>query len=844
MESFEQAAKTLSALARTLRSTRHEKLDIFLVRAEKELKAASENDDMMWKHLCEAARTETKAEQRFRQTAALTLKARDRVKSVDSDSATSDQGTVSGNFKQSMGKALGNMFSVFPDGGDQAMQIFAPDARRAVAQSNLEEADQKEAKCRQLFQAASVSKSKALASYKAKAEGLVASYIKDDESGWSDVRAALESVVIEFEKFRNSRFDALAKQFPAVQQQVSERLRSDMQKWSERVKQRVTNKEVQARLCATDVGTGIPIEAVAEVALPLVLEKSDVLDDFLSSLNNLTDLSTAPSCLQQTSRSESTQNDFSEQSDATEKTLSRTPEAADSSIEVPDPRNLARSFTAPLDDSRAESASVMQKLPSLNEGHVLLNEDQTVRVSRNSSFGSAAPLPRSTNPESDVFLAHFWSDRVGNEPPPTVIESFSCAYWPQEGEGYLSPLLHGRIFATADAMYFVGWGGKKIELKWRDVVCVEKAKNLMGTIDNAIRVTFETAESNGAYFFGSFSFRENAFTLMDRLSSVAKSLKEIEQPPKACANVPNLQPVPPDEVLKRMDAVLSNIIEDISIRRFYEIIWSEGNRTEERPFYKPWLLLAAHEVHVGDWEFAENGVPDFVNKWCGEAYSQKRVVRFKFQRKTHLYIGPPVAVVIQTHHCRIEGDDKVVLAMTVEFEGIPYADTFAVEVRWVARREGSNNVKVDVGVFVDFRKSTFLKKQITAGTIAETKPVHVSLFDAAKRACVAASKGITGEIEEEKKEDLAQIEIEASVDVQKPTLFDKDTLRNLGTLFIAFLVLRWAGLFFSRWSRTDQVSADEVSRLYERIDDLEAELRGIREALEEVLTILRNRNEE
>ena len=43
--------------------------------------------------------------------------------------------------------------------------------------------------------------------------------------------------------------------------------------------------------------------------------------------------------------------------------------------------------------------------------------------------------------------------------------------------------------------------------------------------------------------------------------------------------------------------------------------------------------------------------------------------------------------------------------MTVEMDGIPYSDSFAVEVRWAARRIGESDIVVDAGVFVRFTKS-------------------------------------------------------------------------------------------------------------------------------------------
>jgi hypothetical protein len=44
--------------------------------------------------------------------------------------------------------------------------------------------------------------------------------------------------------------------------------------------------------------------------------------------------------------------------------------------------------------------------------------------------------------------------------------------------------------------------------------------------------------------------------------------------------------------------------------------------------------------------------------------------------------------------------------MTVEMDGIPYSDVFAVEVRWAARRTGCNDITIDAGVHVRFIKSS------------------------------------------------------------------------------------------------------------------------------------------
>ena len=67
---------------------------------------------------------------------------------------------------------------------------------------------------------------------------------------------------------------------------------------------------------------------------------------------------------------------------------------------------------------------------------------------------------------------------------------------------------------------------------------------------------------------------------------------------------------------------------------------------------------------------------------------------------------PVVAQVKQTHYCRVEGNDKCVVAMTIDMNGVPFSDCFLVEIRWVATRSGKNDLNVQVGLFVNFIKST------------------------------------------------------------------------------------------------------------------------------------------
>lgn len=87
----------------------------------------------------------------------------------------------------------------------------------------------------------------------------------------------------------------------------------------------------------------------------------------------------------------------------------------------------------------------------------------------------------------------------------------------------------------------------------------------------------------------------------------------------------DLPVVPPDEKIKKMDIIVSKHLKGVSIPDFYEIAFSEGNRTDKEPLYGPWLEEnGKKEVKVGDWEFAE-GAKAFEGRWCKDKYKQKRV---------------------------------------------------------------------------------------------------------------------------------------------------------------------------------------------------------------------------
>ena len=82
------------------------------------------------------------------------------------------------------------------------------------------------------------------------------------------------------------------------------------------------------------------------------------------------------------------------------------------------------------------------------------------------------------------------------------------------------------------------------------------------------------------------------------------------------------------------------------------------------------------------------------------------MVSFVFDKNIPMRAGPTVAKVQNTEYCRVDGIDKCVMQRTVAMDGVPFSDCFNVEVRWVATRSGKNDIALQVGLFVNFIKST------------------------------------------------------------------------------------------------------------------------------------------
>jgi hypothetical protein len=150
-----------------------------------------------------------------------------------------------------------------------------------------------------------------------------------------------------------------------------------------------------------------------------------------------------------------------------------------------------------------------------------------------------------------------------------------------------------------------------------------------------------------------------------------------------------------------------------------------------------------------------------------------------------------------------------------------------------------NDILIEVGVFVDFRKYSVLKKPIRSGTVEETTPIHKNLFEVVKAACIAAG-GVQDVEEEEEEEEEAKakaIEPEAGMALR----FDRYTIGAVGAIVLFMFVWRFLLSSGTRGS-TDilSVAPGDIEYLGERIDQLEVQLKTVQSTLDEILAVLKD----
>lgn len=223
--------------------------------------------------------------------------------------------------------------------------------------------------------------------------------------------------------------------------------------------------------------------------------------------------------------------------------------------------------------------------------------------------------------------------------------------------------------------------------------------------------------------------------------------------------------------------------------------------------------------------------------------------------------------------------------MTVKMDGIPYADVFCVEIRWVATRLDAHDLRLESGIFVDFKKSSMLKKTIRDGTIKETTPANLDLLQKIKQICQKNKTESQDMADDDDnfpdKEDMQDKEKEVkkktlnafaqmlslllaklkpvleTVTLPLQDLQDPRDLVIAFCLFVLFLYLLWPRsshhtsniLPQSISSKHDasahfpQFNSHNLKEFSTKIDSLCEEMKGVRLLLEEMLAIMKNQQE-
>jgi len=363
---------------------------------------------------------------------------------------------------------------------------------------------------------------------------------------------------------------------------------------------------------------------------------------------------------------------------------------------------------------------------------------------------------------------------------------------------------------------------------------------------------FDVGFSLGLYLEDSTDVKELVSLVVADEDGIAIEDEETEQQAsiegEEIPEVTDILPdVPPDIVMSRMEPIFTKKLKNVSIEDYYTAGWAD-----HAP-YRPWLeKKGSFDLLVSDWDFSESG---FENPWSNETFPQKRIVKFKFKRTTHLYIGPPVAGVTQTQYCLKDGNDKCVLMMTVEMDGIPYSDSFAVEVRWVARRIGNRDIVIDAGVFVRFMKSNMFANKIKNGALSETKPIHLDLFDVIKEAISSVKNDANGGIEVDSEEPDEELTSDSESIYFEGRKTNPDTVQQLKSVFeqvmnvvsqspnstrlgaagVIFILLM---LFLLRKNYIYDTDTQPYDDLANEVEQMSKEIREIKKMVEHIIVLL------
>jgi hypothetical protein len=820
------------------------RLENWLINSRKNLANEIDMDDAAWKHVCDAARTETRFEARYKQTKQQRQRASskelskrgsgERQRASSKELFRRGSGDSSDDILQSQRKrndSSGSIGTTTPNRvgraffkGGEAMKKLAEQSIVQIANIGVE-ADQKEANDQLALEEASATKNRAILAYTTYTTERIDKIESEDDAGWIEMKDTLGKLTESIRALYKVRCTVFEKRLSQELDSSFQSLVLNVEDWSKSVRGKILKSDQTSSSATGDIP--------GEYTLTTKVVKTDNIVQFL-------ELNIGQSIIPKLKVSSKSTNTRSEEEeiDNRETTVMTEPKPPNSSaLNEEIPQKLLKKTIAPSTNSpnpSEDSGDESQSITTFTETNIVKEKEES--------------------PEIKAFVKQFWSKKPKDEKLPDIIEIYPCAYRPKEMVTFLTPYFPGRLYTTAEGIYFLG-PEKNFTLPWEKISSIKKEIGFMGSNnENDLVITYRSKSTIVSFVICRLRSRDKTLIHLKNLKEESEKSKVSKTQNNNNSNniVSNtkevqLPPVPPDSLLKDMEIVVSKTIKNVSITSIFKNVWADlaGNKS----FYGSWLdEEECFDTTMEDWKYEG----ELRNEWCNEKYTQERLVTFKFNRTTHLYIGPPVAFVKQRHFCRVEGDDRCIVAISAEFEGIPYADNFAVEMRWVATRKGTNNVHVQVGLFVVFKKNTMLKSQIKSGTIAETKNVHLRLFDAVKKACVS-SEDVRLEKEDSKVEgdedvddDDDEDDDENEIIKTEENLLDK-LQRNFAESTIASSIGAVAFLFAGRLlfrAIFGSGTLSDTQRLENRIEDLQSEVRALHVSIDLITGLLKEmRNE-
>ena len=594
-------------LALEVESLRSEYLDPVIEYGNTVLTPAVKRDDATWKQLCGAARSQSDAESRFIETTAQTARVRERCKSCG-DSAAVNASSLTATANKHVSQSLASMFSILPNGGEHAMKVLDASTRASVVQLSLDEANQREAKDRQMLDSATALTELSIEAYKTQAEKA----LKDFGETCLDLAPLARSFVSRVEQ--HCDFDVEVDELLSVD--LYREVPATLDAWLSKAQAELVSLQTEE----------------ADVEDPTELVHSDIVRQCLAELNR-TDVPLT--------EADTSMNDASETEDFDDM--------------------LIPPLSSPVRERAGSSSSWGTPTSNEERNTGWLLRSLTMPERNDSFFGKLSMkkiVPRMRQPKFDeistetrIFASFFWPETGDPDSIPNIAESFACSF---RDAAQRFPFQYGRLFLSSGRLIFVSWTRKTLTLHWSEVLAIESIKSSVTLQDDSIVVKCKKGSNDESYMMLSgFYDRQRTVELMQKFR------EQITAPENEPAGSPTdsllgsaprsppkpIRTVPPDETLRKMQVILSRTIHNTSVQEFYDIVWSECNSTSETAFYKSFLERECLDVNVGAWDRNE-----ITRSWCGETYTQSRLVKFRVKRTTHTYIGPPIAEVTQVQY--------------------------------------------------------------------------------------------------------------------------------------------------------------------------------------------------